>query len=261
MAIWETVLKLGIWAIDFFVRNEREKNDLKRRFVAFVKERVGQQTGSSEARLESQRQVDELKDEQEVQKEETKRLALIVGHTKQSPGAIAVNPIDATEYEFNCELCTMIQQIGEKKGIETLIFLRDGVGINGAYADAMAFQPDAIVEVHFNAYNSTAQGTEVLFHSDKQDQTEKLFADLLQLKLCDALGREGKTNRGTKDLADKPGERGFFNLTRTSEVPCVLIEPFFGDNFTDAELAFERKENIAKAVVSAFCDWKKAMKG
>lgn len=177
-------------------------------------------------------------------------LCIIVGHEKDSPGAYGVHPIDCYEYEYNAGLAQLIKSEGEALGFRVEILFRDFVGIKGAYNNALNFNPDAIIELHFNSYNTKVEGCEVLY-SDKRDVEgirEKAFAALLQNNIYEVMQSR---NRPLKNRASG-GERGFYNLSRTHKTPSVIIEPFFGDCPTDAKRAVFLKDKLAKAVVKSF---------
>ena len=56
------------------------------------------------------------------------------------------------------------------------------------------------------------------------------------------------TNRGVKAI--KGNQRGGHILKNTI-APCILLEPFFIDNDKDCEIAFEKFNELAKAIVIA----------
>jgi hypothetical protein len=87
--------------------------------------------------------------EPELTPPEAKRLAIIVGHTLRSQGAAARAPINRNKYPFNIEIAQRMELAAANHGIVARTFFRDGVGIQGAYQTAVAFDPDAIIELHF----------------------------------------------------------------------------------------------------------------
>lgn len=185
-------------------------------------------------------------------------LAIIVGHTSRRSGAHAVAPLSSNEYQYNNQVARLIKSYAGEKGLEAEIFLRDQVGIPGAYEKASEWEPDAICELHFNAANGRARGTEILY-SDVRDQMgihEKEFAEIMQKDLCALFNRQGSQDRGIKNRTGRSGERGFTNLSQNFSVPSILLEPFFGDNPDDAKLGLQLQGEYAKAVVEAFIKWK-----
>jgi hypothetical protein len=186
------------------------------------------------------------------------RLALVVGHEKRAQGATGAHPLGMSEYAYNTRLAAIIETIGVQRGHTVKTFFRDKVGIEGAYANVARWEPDAAVELHFNAFNGQVRGTETLFSDANDDKAvmEREFAQLVQSELCRALDRPASLDRGIKDRPLNRGERGYHNVNQLSWIPSILIEPFFGDNREDATLAVDRADRIATAIVIAFEQWK-----
>ena len=181
-----------------------------------------------------------------------KRLAIIVGHSKNRPGARAGEPLQQYEYTFNSEIAKSIERRGRDCGLAVQTFFRDDVGIAGAYRNASSYQPEAIIELHFNAATPAAHGAETLY-SSVNPQSEKL-AQLLQKSMCDALGSR---DRGIKHI--KKGGRGYGNVSASS-LPSALVEPFFGSNTADCENAVEKKCFYVKGLVDAVLEFIKVEK-
>jgi N-acetylmuramoyl-L-alanine amidase len=186
------------------------------------------------------------------------RLGIVVGHTKLSGGAMGKPPISTSEYVFNTGLAGLIKQVGESRGHEVSIFFRDVGNIVGAYKLVKEWQPEVCIELHFNASNGTVRGSETWYLDlNKEDHVmEEEFAQLVQDHICVVFGRgkgpkEG--NRGIKEPAKE--DRGYFNLSQISQIPSILIEPFFGDNLDEAKLAVDKKQALAEAIIQAFEDW------
>lgn len=185
-------------------------------------------------------------------------LAMVVGHERARPGAFGIYPISASEYEYNTDLAEMAAHFGKSRGHEVRIFFRDGIGIQGTYEQVNEWEPDAVVELHFNAFNTQVGGTETLY-ADADDQKgvfEKEFAEVTQRNICKVFARSAKEDRGTLNRALSRGERGYMNVSQVFGVPSILIEPFFGDNKNDAKMAVEQKQELAEALVYAFEKWK-----
>jgi N-acetylmuramoyl-L-alanine amidase len=183
--------------------------------------------------------------------EPVKRLAIIVGHTELRQGAFALAPISQHEYSFNREIAQTMEMAAASKGIAARTFFRDGVGIQGAYQAATAFEPDSIIELHFNSASAAARGTETLCSKDNPDS--KRLADLIQKSMVGVFNRTGSRNRGVKVLRE--GDRGFGNVSAAPSVPSVLVEPFFGSNAGDCQLAFDRTAEYAAGLVDAFAEF------
>jgi N-acetylmuramoyl-L-alanine amidase len=187
--------------------------------------------------------------EPELTPPEARRLAIIVGHTLRKQGAAALPPIHQNEYPFNTEIARRVELAAANHGMVARTFFRDGVGIQGAYQTAAAFDPDAIIELHFNAAeNPAAKGTETLYGEVNPDS--RRLAGLVQDSMVSVFGRSGSANRGIK--VRRPGDRGFTSVTAAPTVPSVLVEPFFGSNAGDCHLAREKVQEYAEGLVGAF---------
>lgn len=193
------------------------------------------------------------------------KLVVIPGHEKRSSGAVANKFLGVkNEYEFAMKVSEKMHKIAAEEGVELHVCVRDGVGISGAYAKARLVDPDAVIELHFNAFDQKASGTEVLFYDDcdRDPKAEEAFVKCLLGNLYDVYGRKGKSKRGGKEL--KFGERGWFSTSRMMSCPSVIVEPFFGDNEKEAKMASEKIDALAKSLVKSFKeymkgDWKKSV--
>lgn len=175
------------------------------------------------------------------------RLAIVVGHTKIAPGAFATAPLSASEYPWNSHLAGMIKSAAEAEGHACELFFRDRVGVEGAYEKAEEWDPDAVMELHFNAANGQARGTETL-RGIQPEASE--WAECVHDAMLSLYDRSGKADRGIKKL--RPGDRGHQSVSQLENVPSVLIEPFFGDAAEDARLGQEKKDALGKALAAAF---------
>ena len=99
------------------------------------------------------------------------------------------------------------------------------------------------MEMHFNAFNATATGTETLhWHRSARG---KHFASIVQRHMLIALKLK---DRGVKPIAED-GRGGWF-LGRTA-MPAVIAEPFFGSNPIEMGHAMRNTEQLAAAYAAA----------
>ena len=178
------------------------------------------------------------------------RLGIIVGHTKAAPGAKMSSPLNISEYDYNTDVATlMADECARTSLIDSIIIYRDNIGIAGAYRKAEEYGCDAVIELHFNAYNRLVTGTETLCTANPQDS---LFAEHCHAAMCKVFERGGNS-RGVKKIARK--ENGGVNVhSFPSGVNC-LVEPAFADNLGEANMLVELKERYASALVVAVIDW------
>ncbi len=62
--------------------------------------------------------------------------AVVVGHTKRSPGAFGEEPIDQNEHFWNRGLAALMKDHAAAHGMAVEVFFRDNGGIAGAYLRA-----------------------------------------------------------------------------------------------------------------------------
>lgn len=179
------------------------------------------------------------------------KLCVVVGHEEKAPGADFA--LGGSEYQYNSDIAKRMTEYAARKfpNLEVITIFRDGIGIRGAYRNAANLEPDACIELHFNAYNTHAQGSETLCSIDSEDQK---FAGIIQRKICDVFGRPGQS-RGVKVLTR--GGRGGQSVYSLPGSANCLVEPFFGDNKIEAQLADERRELYAMGLIDGTIEWLK----
>ena len=174
------------------------------------------------------------------------KLAIVVGHTRERPGALGGPPIGTFEYPWNTELAAQMSAAAATLPIQVRTFFRDGVGVAGAYGEAQTWGADASLELHFNSFSSpSATGTETIVGNQRG---AKEFGEQVQRAMLDVLGLR---SRGVKKPVDGRGAQNVGVLSK----PSILLEPFFGSNPGDAAAGAARKGEYARAVMSAASDW------
>ena len=205
--------------------------------------------------ISKQKPKDELPD---LSEKKQIAVAMIVGHTRAAGGAVAAAPISMNEYTYWSREMYAHQEAFSELGIVSKVFYRDNIGIAGAYREAKKWlnahvnMVQVLIEYHFNAFNKKAFGTETL-HSNKRDARgvqERVFAQMIQDAMVKTYNRTGRGNRGLKNLAT-PGESGFYNLVQVVDRPSILIEPFFGDNPSEAALAKKHERDLPRNIALA----------
>ena len=173
--------------------------------------------------------------------------AIVVGHTKSSPGASGIKPIGKNEYPWNKDLAARVKALCDSSNVRCEIFYRDVGGIAGAYKRVRDWGAACVVELHFNAANGKAAGTETLYDAEV-NAGSRGWAQRLQDEMVALYERSGKFNRGLKEV--DPGDRGYDSCSAL-DIPSALIEPFFGDNVGDAALGQEKKQDLATVIAKA----------
>lgn len=176
-------------------------------------------------------------------------LVVVVGHEKKAPGADFV--LGGSEYQYNSDIAQRMIDFAARKypNLKVVKIFRDGIGISGAYRKAAGYNPDCCLELHFNAFNGVASGSETLCSMNSED---KKFAAIVHGKICEVFERLGRS-RGVRVLAR--GDRGGQTCYSLPGTANCLPEPFFGDNAKEAKLADEKRGEYAIALVEAAVEW------
>lgn len=184
-----------------------------------------------------------LEKELKINTDEMKTVCICIGHSTKDEGAWSSDG-KLGEYTFNKELADFIKAELVSASISAVIVnrLTDGGG-TGMSADIKAvnsIKSDCIIELHANAYNSKATGTETLYwHSSTKG---KYLAQCIQDEMVKTLGL---ADRGIKPIngSDRGG-----SVLKGSYYPMVITEPFFIDNPTDLEKATDKRKDLAIAI-------------
>ena len=176
------------------------------------------------------------------------RLGLIVGHDNKEGGAALVGT-QLNEYLYNTDVAWKAQEYAKEHehllGIDVVVITRDKIGISGAYKKATDLDCDFVIELHFNAANKTARGTETLCSADRDSRD---FAKAVHAACLAAFRKDGMHDRGVKVLSKS--DRGGRNVY-AFKGPSCLVEPFFGDNPNESILATVFQYQYAKHLVRA----------
>ena len=169
--------------------------------------------------------------------EKKMKVAIVVGHSKYSPGACNTT-YDACEYQYNAEFAEDLKKL---LNIDCVVIYRDTLMTLPSVINQE--NPDFIISLHCNAYNTVASGCETLYwHKSKHG---KIAATILQEKIIFALYNK---NRGIKPKTSE--DRGGF-LLRYTNAPCIIAEPFFIDNDIDFANAQMHRDSLLFAFKEA----------
>lgn len=153
-----------------------------------------------------------------------KRIAVVVGHTPDAPGAVSVGGV--SEYDYNNAVAGILAPKLKALGHEVAVVHRGRPNdYRGLPAKVNKVRPDLVLSLHFNAFGSKARGSEMLYC--KGSAAGERLARALQIEVVSALG---VPDRGLKPRIR--AERGGWLLAKTA-APCVVCEPFFGSNLAD----------------------------
>lgn len=172
---------------------------------------------------------------------ERPRVALVVGHTKKSKGAVTVTGV--SEFDFWAE--RLEKEWSGRLEYKTFYRKSDGAkGIEEAYKEAESWGADCLIEFHFNAFNKIAEGCETLCSYDSDDYE---FATMIQTAQHIALKNK---NRGVKRMLKS--ERGGRSVSAFAGPNC-LVEPFFGDNTEDFTNFLQKEDAYFSEIHEAIC--------
>lgn len=181
------------------------------------------------------------------------KLAIIIGHTKASRGAVALEPIKKSEWEFHIlTLWPKIEAIVKSHfpHINCKMFDKSAAGYaeTGKQVDKwIGDTRGCAIELHFNsASDPKAFGTETLVEGN--DLESIILGLRVHRAMCECFERVTKGgDRGLKKL--KPDNRGHYPL-RCVKSPICLVEPTFAaSNLYESGLLFQRVDDYALSLV------------
>lgn len=153
------------------------------------------------------------------------RVAIVVGHNSRNKGAYVGGSINQFEFDFNNAVADEMARLAWS-GLTLKRFNRVFTGsytseIRNVYAQVNAWNPEFILELHFNGYNGKVGYSFMLHHQNsKLSQTcAKRINDIF-------VKATGFDDKGSKALS--PSDRGYLSVA-SAKAPAVLTEPFFGD--------------------------------
>ena len=115
--------------------------------------------------------------------------------------------------------------------------------------EANYFHSDIAVSIHCNAFNGIVGGTECICY--KRGGDGERLARLIQNNLVQVLGTN---DRGVKYEEDKEKDRRL-SFVMLTDMPAVIVECAFLDNYDDAIILLENKEEIAKAICQGIIEY------
>lgn len=179
-------------------------------------------------------------------------LVVIIGHGMGTDkGAYGVSPLSMHEHPYNTHVAADMAAYAKQRGLACTILNKHGssTAAIGTTANTIVNEyagRGCVIELHFNAYNGSASGTETLY--DTREADNKLFASICQKRMVALFKR---LDRGLKD---RTSGRGGSNLASVKVTGC-LVEPLFGDNAVDAKLLKDKRTEYARCLVEAAIEY------
>lgn len=191
-----------------------------------------------------------------------RRVALIVGHTAKAQGA--TNYLGESEYRFNTRIANAVKRHVDimQSDLHLEVWYRDD-GWAAVQAKAEEFKPSMTVELHFNAADGIAYGTEILVYKGASrfedivriaDEMTDRLADMFSLKERHTFKLDDDSMAdGVKVMSSGRGV-GNLKYMHQAGVPIVmLIEPVFGDKKQkESEKFFLHEELYVQFLVDSF---------
>lgn len=106
---------------------------------------------------------------------------------------------------------------------------------------------DLFISIHCNAFNGSAKGTEVEVYPGSR--VGNALGECIQKQIVDALGT---VDRGLKD---RPG----LYVLKHTDMPAVLVETAFIDNYQDAVKLRDRTDEFARAIARGVTDYEQSL--
>lgn len=168
-----------------------------------------------------------------------KRLAIVVGHTKASPGACSPHGIPC-EWYFNSVVADLLKDIADVYHYDTYAYgYTTMVKKNAAIMNPKKY--DAVFELHYNAASPLANGSEMLYYF--ASKKGKQYATIANQVIVNNFKVK---DRGIKALVSSK-DRGFAAVYYTS-APTVMFEPFFGSSAEDSLKFIGQEQKYADCI-------------
>lgn len=163
------------------------------------------------------------------------RVAIVIGHHEQDKGADNAS-YEANEFEFNQALAHDIEhKFFDLNLIDEIVVAYRETSYQDLPIQINALKADLIVSLHCNAFDTHANGCEMLYYhkSVKGKEVARIFQNNI------VQGFDNK-DRGIKPKRSE--DRGGY-LLRFTNAPCIICEPFFIDNDEEYLKAIEYFNN------------------
>ena len=132
-----------------------------------------------------------------------------------------------TEYQLNREVAFRVERLLEARGARVSVYSYPrGSRARSLYQKGqVARGHDLFVSIHHNAFNASAQGSEVLVHNSRTNSSSRRLAQAIQSQLVRRLWNGNRSfDRGVKRSA-----LGVLTGAHSVVRPAVLVEGFFID--------------------------------
>ncbi|HEY9295551.1 MAG TPA: N-acetylmuramoyl-L-alanine amidase [Phormidium sp.] len=183
------------------------------------------------------------------------RIFLSAGHDLIDPGAVAFGTTESKEMMLTRDLVAKELEVQEAG----FLSVPDNLNLRQTiqWINSQARSGDVAIELHGNAANGIARGTEA-FHVDgntQRKQDAELLLKALQEEVPELHLRGNSLSRASK--TDALSVHGRLAFCRQLSVPSILIELCFVDNWQDLELLQTKRDRFAKGLAKGLMEWSK----
>lgn len=176
------------------------------------------------------------------------KVFIAVGHGGKDPGAIGVN--GAKEKDYTLAISKYCATALKRCGIQYQMSRTKDTDNVDTVTKCNKYKPDVCISIHLNAFDKTANGTEVY---------RSMFSpNGLKLAMCvlNNIVGLGVKSRGVKTKKGSSG-KDYFEIIRETEAPTILIECCFIDSVIDYQFinAKEKQKAMGEAIAKGICQY------
>lgn len=161
-----------------------------------------------------------------------KKIALIIGHTKNKDKGAYSETLKQTEFDYNLQVAEALKSIKPEMFDIHIHEIQDYYQRQKGMAYKLNQKSyDLVIEMHFNAASPTAHGTETLYYFNSIKG--KKYAEIMSKQISDDFSTKLRGVNGAKALVNK-NDRGYW-FVYLPKAPAIMLEPFFGSNSEESE--------------------------
>lgn len=172
------------------------------------------------------------------------KLFLNPGHApngRPDPGACNYD-LDLRESDIAKEIADLVEHYLVAAGVDVVGNVQSD-SLGEIVTKANDSDADIFISIHCNAFNGSAKGTETCIYPDST--VGKKLGTCIQKQIVESLDT---VDRGLKDRS------GLYVLKHT-DMPAVLVETAFIDNYDDGVKLRDRTDEFARAIARGVTDF------
>jgi N-acetylmuramoyl-L-alanine amidase len=187
-----------------------------------------------------------------------KKITIDAGHGGSDVGAIG--PTGVTEKSVTLRIAMELQRILSAEGAEVIMTRNKDTEVSPKKANATDIEElqarcdianrndsDIFISIHCNAFNGAAKGTEVEVYPNSK--AGYALGNCIQHQIVDALDM---VDRGLK-------VRPNLYVLKHTDMPAVLVETGFIDNYDDGVKLRDRTDEFARAIARGVTDYEQSL--